>query len=168
MVQAGTAMKTTALALALISSLAMSCTTTAGVKATLFYDPPGGTAGAPEEITLDYEETFSTSSLATVCALTAVLYGGACWAYLAVPFEADDATALVNARAEAMGLGRCIGVKSMVVVSARAAHGVPGERFVVVRRQDGQVVAPAEARRLCEHQPEPTPPAAATDSGGDS
>ena len=77
----------------------------------------------------------------------------------------------MNARAEAMGLGRCIGVKSMLVVSARAAHGVPGERFVVVKRQDGREVPSVDARRLCEEQPAPpTPPPApgATESAGQS
>lgn len=142
-------------AILLVVALATSCTTTAAVQGTLVYNAPGGET---EALALEYEETFSTSALALACTVTAVIYGGACWAYLAVPFDADEATAMLHAREEAQKLGKCIGVESLKVATAPAARSQVGERVVVVRRR-GMVLSVADVLKLCD-EPAPSTPAA--------
>jgi hypothetical protein len=95
------------------------------------------------------DDTVTLTGLAMGCILTAMLYGGACWAYLAVPFEGDVAAerrALIADVKAALPCARVLDVHTEVV-----GWGSARRRFRITN--DG-AVPPAD---LCHAKPAPTP-----------
>ncbi|MFN7130695.1 MAG: hypothetical protein ACK4N5_01350 [Myxococcales bacterium] len=57
---------------------------------------------AEQQKTLEYEQVrqYPTHGTAVACFLTVVFYGGACWAYLAMPYDSHEAQAKSDAKQE--------------------------------------------------------------------
>lgn len=138
------------LAVLAVLAIASACSTTTTVRGTVLID-----TGAPQPESYDYEatESHSTTGLATLCALTAIWYGGACWAYLALPFDDHEALALSNANLDVMRIGKCAVLMSPVV----SGGGAGGPRRWVLRR-NGAPVNPFEVNKLCDPRPALPPP----------
>lgn len=145
--------------LALAVGIGSGCSTTATVRGTLLYEEAPGVR--PTEYRYEATESFDTSGLAVWCGLTAVFYGGACWAYLALPFEDHKAIAIGHARDDANRIGRCVALRDLEVKGGGAA----GLRSFTVRRPDGGELGIFDVQNMCTQKP--LPPAAPTAAIGD-
>jgi hypothetical protein len=140
-------MRTFALLAAL--AVASACSTTTTVRGTVLVD-----TGAPQPEAYEYEatESHSTTGLAALCFVTAYFYGGACWAYLALPFDDHEALAMSNANLDVMRIGKCAILMSPVV-----SGGGPGGTRQWALKRNGATVNPFEVNKLCDPRPVAAP-----------
>lgn len=104
------------------------------------------TAGGHTHYFYEATETHDTVGLAVACVATAIWYGGACWAYLAVPFDAQEATALRNAQLDVERIGACA---HLLQPRIEASGWNTGGRWVRLTTIRGETVAIEDARGLC-------------------
>lgn len=121
--------------------VASACSTTTTVRGTVLID-----VGGSQPTAYEYEatESHSTTGLAVFCFLTAIYYGGACWAYLALPFDDHEARAIDNAQLDIARLGRCA-----VLMAPTVTGGGPGGPRRWQLRRGGALVHPLDVNKLC-------------------
>jgi hypothetical protein len=148
-------MKSILIASILVLVLGTSCTSVqTRVSGTLLVDRSQDEA--PVQFSYEAVESHSTIGLAVACLLTGIYYGGACWAYLALPFDDHEILALEHAREDAMQLGRCAALTSLRVDGAGYSAQ---SRKVRVVSPSGVELNELEIRRLCERPARRRPPA---------
>ncbi len=115
---------------------------------------------APEQdrvALLDYEavDTMPLTGTAILCILTGVYYGGACWAYAAVPYDDQERDQKVLARADAARLVPCA---RLIDIEVEAVGWAVERRWSAIK--DGaRVFTSDELNALCSRDPASTLPA---------
>lgn len=99
----------------------------------------------------DYEsvDTAPLTGLAIACILTATLYGGACWAYAAVPFDGQVSEQRNLARADVrrdLPCGRLLDIDVEAV-----GWSVTRRAFAI--NEGARTFSPAELQALCRRDP---------------
>ena len=94
-------------------------------------------------------ESHNISAIAIACLITATFYGGACWAYLATPFDEHEAAAISAAKREMEALGGCAHVVSARVERVSWQTGPRSSRLSTLR---GRRFTADEIERLCKGQ----------------
>src|ERR1043166_9251623 len=100
----------------------------------------------------EYEgiESFDTAPIALLCVITVVWYGGACWAYLAMPFDDQERAGTEHAKRDVGGGGECAHLRETKV--EKIGWTPIGDRKAKLTTLNGDVVRLADAQRtLCSH-----------------
>jgi hypothetical protein len=122
------------------------------VNGTLLVERTVGSA--PEQLQYEAVESHSTVGLAVLCLLTAIYYGGSCWAYLALPFDDHEISAFEHARSDAASLGRCVALQNLKVEGAGYRASA---RTVRITAANGRELNPFEVQHLCDQRAVPPP-----------
>ncbi len=101
----------------------------------------------------DATETFDLAPLFIACLATAAFYGGACWAYLALPFDDQEAVALKHARDDMKSVGDCAFIQHVEVEAG--PFNMMGKRRARLVTLRGETVRIADAAALCVRPPPP-------------
>lgn len=125
------------------------------VRGELLVHPPEG-SGAPRSLRYEAIEPHSIMGTAAACLFTGIFYGGACWAYLAAPYDSQEALALEHARADARRIGRCAELVDVQPVERAGWDAAP--RSVTITNASGQVLTPPEVEALCRADVSASPP----------
>jgi hypothetical protein len=137
-----------ALSIALVALLMASACTSVQTKVTgRVRIEPAQTDVAPAEYHYEALESHDVTGLAVLCWFTALFYGGACWAYLAVPFGGQEIQALSSAHRDVAGLGTCA---SLVDASVGGGGWDRRERMVKITDADGRVLRRAKVAQMCD------------------
>lgn len=92
-------------------------------------------------------ESHNVSAIAIACVLTATFYGGACWAYLATPFDEHELAAIAATKREVAALGGCAHVVSARVARVGWDLRPRTSRMATLR---GRAFTADETKRLCK------------------
>jgi hypothetical protein len=144
-----------------------ACSIQTVVRGDLLVTDLGG--GAPATYAYEATESHDLTGLAVACGFTWMFYGGACWAFLAAPWDGQEASALEHARDDATRIGRCVDLVGVAVAESRYRSSTP--RAFRVMTASGRNLAPNEIDDLCRPKmpipvapvapsptPEPPPP----------
>lgn len=101
---------------------------------------------APTAYGYEAVETHSMTGTMVACILTGIFYGGACWAYLAAPYDGDKRAALEHAHEDATRIGRCTDLVSLKVEHAGWRND---PRSFHVKTASGRLLTPREVDELC-------------------
>lgn len=126
--------------------------TTGTVMVVALVDDDGGARFHPFEA-VDSQPLTST---ALACILTGWLSGGACWAWLAMPFDSQVRESSMQARQDVARLGPCAHLIDIEV--AQIPWGIEGRHFRVLNSMHAhQPFTDNELASLCQRGPKQAP-----------
>lgn len=113
----------------------------------------------PLRVSYENVGTYSLSSLSGLCIITGILYGGACWYYLALPDEDEVGPERRQLQSLLTRIGPC--ATSGTVRIEGAGWGKVDGNWPALRADDGRTIGMAELEGACNAStptPTPTPP----------
>ena len=105
------------------------------------------TARGHDHYTYEAWESHNITAIAIACVLTATFYGGACWAYLATPFDEHEIASISAAKREVEALGGCAHVVAARVARVSWDVRPRASRLSTLR---GRAFTADEMQRLCK------------------
>lgn len=129
-----------------IASLLWSSNACISVQTLTTADIVVETARGHDHYTYEAWDSHNISAIAIACVVTATFYGGACWAYLATPFDEHELAAIGAAKREVAALGGCAHLVSARVIGVGWDARSRVSRLSTLR---GRALTSDDVQRLC-------------------